>query len=96
MLKKLVTPLSKIFNLSLSRGDLPQDWTSAHIVPVFKKNDKSNPSNYRPTISLTSIVIKVLEKLVYRNVVSSLSCSVITSMVFEADDLPWFAFRSCT
>ena len=37
----------------------------------LKKNDKSNPSNYRP-ISLTSIVIKVLEKLVYRNVVSAL------------------------
>ena len=56
--------------MSLRKGVLPQDWTSAHIVPVLK-NDKSNPSNYRP-ISLTSIVIKVLEKLVYRNVVSAL------------------------
>ena len=51
--------LCKIFNLSLSKGSLPQDWTSAHIVNVQKKNDRSNPSNYRP-ISLTSIVIKVL------------------------------------
>ena len=63
--------LTKIFNLSLTRGALPQDWTSAHIVPVHKKNDGSNPSNYRP-ISLTSIVIKVLEKLVHRRVVSAL------------------------
>ena len=63
--------LSKIFNLSLSKGVLPQDWTSAHIVPVHKKNDKSNPSNYRP-ISLTSIVVKVLEKLVHRKVVYAL------------------------
>ena len=50
---------------------MPQDWTSVHIVPVHKKNDKSNPSNYRP-ISLTSVVIKVLEKLVHRNVVFAL------------------------
>ena len=63
--------LSKIFNLSLSKGILPQDWTSVHIVPVHKKNNKSNPSNYRP-ISFTSIVIKVLEKLVHRNVVFAL------------------------
>ena len=63
--------LSKIFNLSLTKGALPQDWTSAHVVPVHKKNDKSNPSNYRP-ISLTSIIIKVLEKLVHGNVVSAL------------------------
>ena len=63
--------LCKIFNLSLSRGSLPQDWTSAHIVPVHKKNDRSNPSNYRP-ISLTTIVIKVLEKLVHSKVVFAL------------------------
>ena len=54
--------LSRIFQLSLCSGTLPQDWISAHIVPVHKKNDKSNPSNYRP-ISLTSVVVKTLEKL---------------------------------
>ena len=69
--EKISSSLCKIFNLSLSKGVLPQDWTSAHIVPVRKKNDGSNPSNYRP-ISLTSIVIKVLEKLVHRKVASAL------------------------
>ena len=63
--------LSRIFQLSLCSGTLPQDWISAHIVPVHKKNDKSNPSNYRP-ISLTSIVVKTLERLVHRVVVSAL------------------------
>ena len=69
--EEISSSLCKIFNLSLSKGVLPQDWTSAHIVPVHKKNDRSNPSNYRP-ISLTSIVIKVLEKLVHRKVASAL------------------------
>lgn len=63
--------LSRIFQLSLCSGALPQDWISAHIVPVHKKNDKSNPSNYRP-ISLTSIVVKTLEKLVHRAIISAL------------------------
>ena len=70
--------LSKVFNLSLSKGVLPQDWTSAHIVPVHKKNDKSDPSNYRP-ISLTSIVIKVLEKLVHRKVIFALESQGLLS-----------------
>ena len=70
--------LTKIFNLSLCSGTLPQDWLSAHIVPVHKKNDKSDPSNYRP-ISLTSIVVKTLERLVHREVVSALESKGLLS-----------------
>ena len=63
--------LTKIFNLTLFSGTLPQEWLSAYIVPVHKKSDKRDPSNYRP-ISLTSIVVKTLERLVHREVVSAL------------------------
>ena len=70
--------LSWIFKLSLCSGILPQDWTSAHIVPVHKKNVKSNPSNYRP-ISLTSIVVKTLERLLHRDVVSALESQELLS-----------------
>ena len=34
-------------------------------MPSFKKDDKSNPSNYRP-ISLLSCVGKVMERVVYK------------------------------
>ena len=51
-------PLCHLFNKSLSTGTLPFDWVSGNIVPIHKRNDKHNPSNYRP-ISLTSVVIKV-------------------------------------
>ena len=63
--------LCKTFKLSLCSGTLPQDWVSAHIIPVHKNNDKSKPSNYRP-ISLTSIVVKMFDRLVHRDVVSTL------------------------
>jgi len=53
-------------------GCLPYDWTTANIVPVFKKNDKHLPSNYRP-ISLTSIVVKVMEQIIRSRLIKALS-----------------------
>ena len=55
-------PLSKLFTQSMSTGKLPQDWVTANVVPVFKKGDPRLPSNYRP-ISLTSIIVKIMERI---------------------------------
>ena len=54
-------PMSILFDISFSTGQLPSDWKLANVVPVHKKGDKSNVENYRP-ISLTSLVMKVMEK----------------------------------
>jgi hypothetical protein len=44
-----VTPsLTLIFQTSLERGTVQDDWETAHVTPIFKKGDKSKPSNYRP------------------------------------------------
>jgi len=64
-------PLSRIFQLSLSSGTLPRDWVTANVVPVHKKGDKHLPSNYRP-ISLTSIVAKVMERIIHLQLVAAL------------------------
>ena len=55
--------LSRIYNLSLSLGILPRDWTRANVVPIFKKGNKHRANNYRP-ISLTSHVVKTIERIV--------------------------------
>jgi len=67
----IAVPLCHLFNKSLSTGTLPFDWVSGNIVPVHKRKDKHITRNYRP-ISLTSIVIKVFERIVHRQLVSSL------------------------
>ena len=67
-------PLSILFNKSLSTGQLPLDWVSANVIPVHKKSDKSIPINYRP-ISLTSIIVKVLERLLCHRLVPLLEDS---------------------
>ena len=59
----LALPLTKLFNISYVTGIIPNDWKSASVVPVHKKGDKGSVENYRP-ISLTSLVMKVLERCI--------------------------------
>ena len=61
-------PISHLLQWSLSSGTLPRDWVTANIVPVHEKGDKYLPSNYLP-ISLTSIVVKVMERIIHRQLV---------------------------
>ena len=63
--------LQSIFTQSLTTGDVPEDWRSANISPIFKKGDKSLPSNYRP-VSLTSVCSKVLEHIIHSHMMKHL------------------------
>ncbi len=47
----------------MASSQVPADWRSANVTPVFKKGSKSLPANYRP-ISITSTVCRLMEKLV--------------------------------
>ena len=40
--------LTLIYQASHDQGQTPDDWKGAFITPLFKKGDKSKPSNYRP------------------------------------------------
>ena len=64
---QLSEPLTMIFNQSISCGQLPKDWISANVTPVFKKGCKHTISNYRP-ISLTCLPVKILERLIYNHI----------------------------
>ena len=67
----LLEPLKFLFNLSLSKGVVPDVLKVAKVIPVFKKGDVHLSSNYRP-ISLLSIFNKLLEKVVYKRLYSFL------------------------
>ena len=47
----------------MESGIVPMRWKEANITPIFKKGDKTDPSNYRP-ISLTAIPCKLMEKMI--------------------------------
>ena len=56
--------LLTLINLTWTHGYMPLDWTSANICPLYKgKGDKSLPTSFRP-ISLTSLVVKMVERLI--------------------------------
>ena len=57
------TPLSRLFKSIYDTGLVPNDWKEANVVPIHKKGDKCDITNYRP-ISLTCLVSKIMEKIV--------------------------------
>ena len=56
------TPLSILFNYSFKYGINSNCLKTSKVVPIFKKGDKNEISNYRP-ISLLSTFSVILEKL---------------------------------
>ena len=60
----ITCPLTHIVNLSLIHGTVPDDLKSARVVPIFKKNDKTEVDNYRP-VSVLCVISKVFERVVY-------------------------------
>ena len=57
-------------------GVFPSVLKTAKVVPVFKKDSKSDYSNYRP-ISLLSNVEKILEKLMHKRLYTFLNSNNI-------------------
>jgi hypothetical protein len=73
MTANIIAPsLCHIYNLSLSQGVVPACWKLANVTPVFKKDDPTLASNYRP-ISLLSIISKTFERCVYNHCYPHLS-----------------------
>ena len=72
-----ITPILQII-FTLNTHTLPQDWLTPNITPVFKRGDRSKPSNYRP-ISLTSICCKMMEHIVFSFIMNHSDCNSIIS-----------------
>jgi hypothetical protein len=74
---ELSVPLSVLMKQSFRSGVLPPDWRSAIVRPTFKKGDKFDAANYRP-VSLTFLVVKTIESIIYDQVVRFLlDCGLI-------------------
>ena len=57
-------PISYIINLSLKTGVVPDEMKNARVIPLYKKNSKLEPGNYRP-VSILSTLSKILERAVH-------------------------------
>ena len=64
---QIAPSLTFIFNQSLRTGDLPEDWRKANVSPIYKKENRTNPGNYRP-VSLTCICCKLFEHIIHSQI----------------------------
>ena len=48
-------------------GEIPGDWKSANVFPIFRNGSKGDKNNYRP-VSLTYIIRKLLESIIRNQV----------------------------
>ena len=62
-------PLADIIHISIIMGKYPSKFKQAKVIPVFKSEDPTGPSNYRP-ISLLSVFNRIFEKLMYKRLKS--------------------------
>ena len=69
--EQISIPLATVFNLSLEEGIVPLEWKEANIIPLFKKGSRNKSENYRP-MSLTSVICKLLERLIKDHLVDFL------------------------
>ena len=60
---QICSMLTKLYNLSIESGQIPDDWKLSTVSVIHKKGSKSLASNYRP-ISLTCIACKILESII--------------------------------
>ena len=65
----LLKPLTHCINLSLSHGIFPDCLKTTKIIPIHKNGSTNEITNYRP-ISIISTFSKILEKVVYSQVIT--------------------------
>lgn len=86
-----IKPITILFDASLAAGSIPLSWKQANVTPLYKKGDKLDPSNYRP-ISLTSILCRLLEKLIKQAIMHHL----LTNNLISKHQHGFIESRSCT
>ena len=58
--------IARLYNKSITNGVVPKQWKQAYIHPIAKLPTPVVPADYRP-ISITSVLCRMMEKLVVRN-----------------------------
>ena len=69
--EQISIPLARVFKLSLKEGVVPFEWKEANVMPLLRKGSRNKSGNYR-LVSLTSVICKLLERLIKDHVVDIL------------------------
>ena len=86
VLNVIAEPLCYLVNTSIPEGKFPNHLKQAFVIPIFKKGDHENATNYRP-ISITSAPAKLFEKILRQQIYEYLTENNLLSQM-------QFGFRS--
>ena len=80
-------PLAILFQNTLKKGKLPDEWKHAIVTAIFKKGDQRKPKNYRP-VSLTCIICKIIESIIKDKIMEH----ILKTTIFLVIDLNSLTF----
>ena len=84
----LLSVLTQLFSQCLVHSSIPNTWKIHKIIPIYKKGDRSQVTNYRP-ISLLCTTSIILEKIIYRKILDHIRTHI------SARQFGFLANRSC-
>lgn len=74
--ESLILPLKLIYEKSITSGIVPKNFKIGVITPIHKGGNRCEPKNYRP-VTLTSVLCKVLEKIILKPLVKHLKDNLL-------------------
>ena len=74
----LIQPITHLVNMSLMQGVVPSKLKQANVTPVPKGGAMNDANNFRP-ISVLNVISKILERIVYKRLLSYLQTNSILS-----------------
>ena len=81
----LATPITDLCNLSISLSSFPDDCKITKLKPLYKKEAKTKPKNYKP-ISLLPLISKLIKKVIHNQMQNVLGHKYDTLQI-----LIWFS-----
>ena len=79
-LTELYPHLTFIINAFIKENKFPSSLKAAEVIPIYKKDDRLEPTNYRP-ISITPVLSKVFERILLNQINEYLSKNSIMSNI---------------
>ena len=75
----IIETIGIIFRNSMESGTIHSQWKEVRVSAIYKKGNKKLASNYRPPVSITSVLCRILEKLIRIQVVEYMKSEILFS-----------------
>ena len=69
--QELLPVITHIINISIKQKLFPSPWKTAKVIPLHKKDERTEPKNYRP-VALLAITSKILERAIFNQLIEYL------------------------